>query len=84
MVEALPGEFTERQTTGGDSVSASVLTKIVPSSSFSSQRMNVDPTDIQPVPSVEIMSLVEVPKQSPTAGLIGAELAYSCVILIFE
>jgi len=59
-VEALPGEVTERQTTGGDSVSASVPTKIVPSSSFLSQRMNVDPTDIQLGPSVRMMSSVDV------------------------
>jgi len=34
MTEALLGEVTERQTTGGDSSSAPVPTKVVPSSSF--------------------------------------------------
>ena len=55
-------------------MSASVPTKIVPSSFFPSQRMNVNPTDIQLGPSVEMMTSVEVPLQSPTVGLVGAEL----------
>ena len=38
--EALLGGVTERQTTGGDSVSASVPTKTIPSSFFPSQRMS--------------------------------------------
>ena len=74
MAEALPGEVTKRQTTRGDSLSASVPTKTVASSSFPSQRMNVDPIDIQQGPSIELMSLVEIPEQSATTGFVGVEL----------
>jgi len=61
-------------------MSASVPTKIVPLSSFLSQRMNVDPKDIQPGPSIEMMSSVEVLEQSPTAGLVGVELPTTGVL----
>ena len=74
MTEALPGKITERQTTRGDSSSAPVPTKVVPSSSFQSQGMIVDPTDNQPNSSVEMMSSVEVPVKSLTAGLVDVEL----------
>ena len=36
--------------------------------------MSVDPIDIHPSSSVEIMSSVEVPEQSPIIGLVGTEL----------
>ena len=62
-------------------MSASVPTKTIPSSSFPGQRISVDPTDIQPSPSVEMMSLVEVPEQSPTIGLVGVELSTIEVLL---
>jgi len=80
MTEALLGEVTERQTTRGDSSSAPVPTKVVPSSSFQSQGMIIDPTDIQPVSSVEMMSSVEDPEESPTVGLVEFELPTTGVL----
>ena len=42
--------------------------------------MIVDPTDIQPDSLVEMMSSVEVPEQSPTAGLVKVELPTTRVL----
>ena len=72
MMEAWPAGVTERQSTRRNLVPMS--TKVVPSSSFPGQRMSVEPTDIHSDSSVEIMPSVEVPGQSPIAGLVGAEL----------
>jgi len=72
MTEVLLTEVTGRQTSGGEP--ASVSTEVVPSSSFQGQRMSVDPIDIHPSSSVEIISSVEVPERSPIARLVGTEL----------
>jgi len=56
--EVLPVELTGRQTSGGEPVSVS--TEVVPSSFFLGQGMSVDPIDIHPSSSMEIMSSMEV------------------------
>ena len=42
--------------------------------------MIVDPSDIQPSSSVEMVSSVEVLEQSPTAGLVEVELPTTGVL----
>ena len=42
--------------------------------------MSADPTDIQPGPSVEMRSSVEIPEQRPTTGLVGVELPTTRVL----
>ena len=70
MTYTLPAEVTGRQTSGWEPVLVS--TEAIPSSSFQGQEMSIDPVDIHPSSSVEIMQ--KVPEQSSIAGLIGAEL----------
>ena len=76
--EALPVKVTGRQASRGKPVSLSI--EAVPSGSFQGQRMSVDPIDIHPSSSVEIMSSVEVLEQSSLSGLVGAELLTTGVL----
>ena len=72
MMEARLTEVTRKQTSREGPVSVS--TEVVPSSSFQGQGMSVDPIDIHPSSSVEIMPLVKALEQSLIAGLVGIEL----------
>ena len=71
-------EVRGRQTFRGEPLLVSI--RVVPSSSFQSRVMSVDPSGIHPGFLVEIMPSVEVPKTSSVVGPIGAEVLTAGVL----